>query len=126
MKVYLSCCPLATEHRLLLRLTDQQHFVDSHRKASSRIVYLLQILKNFLHLKLFLSDYTLNDLAEINSGRLIDFLTEVHADFARHIKLDCEKCQAKGFICEMCNSENVIFPFDALAISCDRCGAVFQ
>jgi len=102
MKVYLSCCPLATEQRLLLRLTDQQHFVDSH------------------------SDYTLNDLAEINSGRLIDFLTEVHADFARHIKLDCEKCQAKGFICEMCNSENVIFPFDALAISCDRCGAVFH
>ena len=38
MKVYLSCCPLATEQRLLLRLTDQQHFVDSHRKASSEII----------------------------------------------------------------------------------------
>ena len=73
MKVYLSCCPLATDSRLLLRLAKQQHFVDSH------------------------SDYTLNDLFEINSGKLIDFLTDVHADFARHIKLDCEKCQGQYF-----------------------------
>jgi hypothetical protein len=102
MKVYLSCCPLASENRLLLRLSTQQHFVDSH------------------------SEYTINDLSEINSGKLIDYLTQVHADFARHIKLDCEKCQAKGFICELCTSNTVIFPFDALATSCQTCGAVFH
>merc|ERR1711892_694100 len=102
MKVYLSCCPLATDSRLLLRLAKQQHFVDSH------------------------SEYTLNDLFEINTGKLIDYLTEVHADFARHIKLDCDKCQAKGFICELCTSDTVIFPFDTLAISCSQCGAVYH
>ena len=123
MKIYLSCCPLASEKRLLLRLSTQQHFVDSHRNI---LHHSLLIRMRLDILKYIQSDYTINDLSEINSGTLIDNLTKIHADFARHIKLDCEKCQAKGFICELCSSNTVIFPFDALATSCEKCGAVFQ
>ena len=69
---------------------------------------------------------SVHDLVEIANGSLIDSLTEVHADYARHIKLDCVRCQAKGFICEICNLGNVLFPFDSLAAVCAKCGAVYQ
>ena len=94
LKVYLSCCPLATDSRLLLRLAKQQHFVDSH------------------------SDYTLNDLFEINSGKLIDFLTDVHADFARHIKLDCDKCQGKYFHFLIFGNFKIYFQRKDLFVNC--------
>merc|ERR1712134_224010 len=78
MKVYLSCCPDAAGARLLLRLLERQHFVESA------------------------DEYSVHDLVEIANGSLIDSLTEVHADYARHIKLDCVRCQAKGLIWEIC------------------------
>lgn len=102
MKVYLSCCPEASGSRLLLRLQYRQHFVESS------------------------DEYTLHDLIEIASGSLIDSLTEIHADYARHIKLDCVRCQAKGFICEICTNGNELFPFDSIASSCTKCGAVYH
>lgn len=102
MKVYLSCCPDAAGARLLLRLQERQHFVESA------------------------DEYSVHDLVEIANGSLIDSLTEVHADYARHIKLDCVRCQAKGFICEICNLGNVLFPFDSLAAVCAKCGAVYH
>lgn len=102
MKVYLSCCPEASGERLLLRLQSRQHFVENA------------------------DEYTLHDLVEISSGHLIDSLTEIHADYAKHIKLDCIRCQAKGFICEICKMGNPLFPFDSLAASCVKCGAVYH
>lgn len=34
--------------------------------------------------------YSLQDLMDINAGRLSCSLTEIHTLFAKHIKLDCE------------------------------------
>jgi len=102
MKVYLSCCSSATEKRLLLRLQDRQHFVESA------------------------DGFTVQDLSDIYSGTLIDILAEIHADYAYHIKLDCLRCQAKGFICGICNNGNELFPFDAFVSNCGKCGAVYH
>ena len=44
----------------------QESFIGDPPSDKGQIFYLLQILKNFLHLKLYLSDYTLNDLAAIS------------------------------------------------------------
>lgn len=34
--------------------------------------------------------YSLQDLVDVNAGRLSCSLTEIHTLFAKHIKLDCE------------------------------------
>ncbi|XP_052438248.1 differentially expressed in FDCP 8 homolog isoform X7 [Carassius gibelio] len=70
--------------------------------------------------------YSLQDLIDLSSGRLSCSLTEIHTTFAKHIKLDCEKCQAKGFMCELCKEGDILFPFDNHTSVCNDCFAVFH
>lgn len=100
--------------------------------------------------------YSLQDLIDIEAGRLGCSLTEIHTLFAKHIKLDCEvspcwgagpwghprgargglagsplsplpqRCQAKGFVCELCREGDVLFPFDSHTSVCADCSAVFH
>ena len=100
--------------------------------------------------------YSLQDLIDIEAGRLSCSLTEIHTLFAKHIKLDCEvgrprlqltpwggwrgpgraplgpscppfqRCQAKGFVCELCKEGDVLFPFDSHTSVCTDCSAVFH
>ena len=35
-------------------------------------------------------------------------------------------CQAKGYMCELCDMQEVLFPFDNIAIVCDRCSTVLH
>ncbi|XP_051485097.1 differentially expressed in FDCP 8 homolog isoform X2 [Apus apus] len=66
MKPYFITCKEAMEARLLLQLQDRQHFVENDEM------------------------YSLQDLIDIEAGRLSCSLTEIHTLFAKHIKLDCE------------------------------------
>ncbi|PNJ12346.1 DEF8 isoform 17 [Pongo abelii] len=66
------------------------------------------------------------DLLDVHAGRLGCSLTEIHTLFAKHIKLDCERCQAKGFVCELCREGDVLFPFDSHTSVCADCSAVFH
>ncbi|XP_054311473.2 differentially expressed in FDCP 8 homolog isoform X5 [Pongo pygmaeus] len=68
----------------------------------------------------------LQDLLDVHAGRLGCSLTEIHTLFAKHIKLDCERCQAKGFVCELCREGDVLFPFDSHTSVCADCSAVFH
>uniref|UniRef100_A0A8C7HCN4 Differentially expressed in FDCP 8 homolog n=1 Tax=Oncorhynchus kisutch TaxID=8019 RepID=A0A8C7HCN4_ONCKI len=70
--------------------------------------------------------YSLQDLIDISSGRLSCSLTEIHTTFAKHIKLDCDRCQAKGFVCELCKEGDILFPFDSHTSMCHDCSAVFH
>ncbi|XP_064884779.1 differentially expressed in FDCP 8 homolog isoform X5 [Columba livia] len=100
MKPYFITCKEAMEARLLLQ--DRQHFVENDEM------------------------YSLQDLIDIEAGRLSCSLTEIHTLFAKHIKLDCERCQAKGFVCELCKEGDVLFPFDSHTSVCTDCSAVFH
>ncbi|KAA8595572.1 hypothetical protein FQN60_010863 [Etheostoma spectabile] len=102
MKPYFITCKEAMEARLLLQLQDRQHFVENDDM------------------------YSLQDLIDISSGRLSCSLTEIHTTFAKHIKLDCERCQAKGFVCELCKEGDILFPFDSHTSVCHDCSAVFH
>uniref|UniRef100_A0A4W3J1T0 Differentially expressed in FDCP 8 homolog n=1 Tax=Callorhinchus milii TaxID=7868 RepID=A0A4W3J1T0_CALMI len=102
MKPYFITCKEAMEARLLLQLQDRQHFVENDEM------------------------YSLQDLIDIATGRLSCALTEIHTTFAKHIKLDCERCQAKGFVCELCKEGDVLFPFDSHTSVCQDCSAVFH
>lgn len=74
---------------LSLQLQDRQHFVENDDM------------------------YSLQDLIDINAGRLSCSLTETHTLFAKHIKLDCEvRVQQLAFrstgiasYCALLNSE---------------------
>merc|ERR1712038_1439851 len=102
MKRYFLSCKFALESKLLLQLQDRQHFVDS-------------------------SDmYSLQDLLDTSEDLLLPQLTKIHSSFAQHIKTDCQLCQAKGYICEICNTSDVLFPFDTLAIVCSACSTVLH
>ena len=114
MKKYLTVCRLASEQKILLHLAPKQHFVDH-------------------------SDfYSIQDLLEVKSGSLADFLTKIVDTFALHIKT-CILCLAKGFICEICDqtgrldgtdpeddAKSVIFPFDKVSATCPECRGVFH
>ncbi|XP_043351362.1 differentially expressed in FDCP 8 homolog isoform X3 [Dermochelys coriacea] len=102
MKPYFITCKEAMESRLLLQLQDRQHFVENDDM------------------------YSIQDLVDIQAGRLSCSLAEIHTLFAKHIKLDCERCQAKGFVCELCKEGDVLFPFDSHTSVCTDCSAVFH
>ncbi|KAF8792088.1 Pleckstrin homology domain-containing family [Argiope bruennichi] len=70
--------------------------------------------------------YSVSDLLEIASGALAQFLMKVIA-FARKHVLNCQLCVGKGFICEKCDSDKPIFPFDVeTTYRCDKCLAVYH
>nr|XP_019835090.1 PREDICTED: differentially expressed in FDCP 8 homolog isoform X1 [Bos indicus] len=102
MKPYFITCREAMAARLLLQLQDRQHFVENDEM------------------------YSVQDLLDTHTGRLGCSLAETHTLFAKHIKLDCERCQAKGFVCELCREGDVLFPFDSHTSVCADCSAVFH
>nr|XP_019779262.1 differentially expressed in FDCP 8 homolog isoform X7 [Tursiops truncatus] len=102
MKPYFITCREAMAARLLLQLQHRQHFVESDEM------------------------YSVQDLLDARTGRLGCSLADTHTLFAKHIKLDCERCQAKGFVCELCREGDVLFPFDSHTSVCADCSAVFH
>lgn len=102
MKTYFLTCHAALEEKLLLQLQDRQHFVES------------------AHI------YSLQDLLDVSTGSLLSYLEKVHATFVSHITQECLGCRGKGFICELCKSEDVIFPFDPRTDTCNTCSSVFH
>ncbi|XP_075717932.1 run domain Beclin-1-interacting and cysteine-rich domain-containing protein isoform X2 [Rhinoderma darwinii] len=61
---------------------------------------------------------SLNDLIAIKKGELVPRLKELVRLGTFHVE-KCMLCQAKGFICEFCQSEDIIFPFEL--VKCRRC-----
>lgn len=100
MKRYLTTCKRASEEKLLLQLQHRQHFVDN-------------------------SDmYSLQDLIDVHGGKLDQEIKRICDDFSRHICKDCELCKAKGFFCEHCGSEEILFPFGPDIVVCPDCANV--
>jgi len=105
MKKYLMVCRIAQEERILTNLHERQHFVDN------------------AHM------FTLQDLLDIDSGVLTDYLTSKLTLFKEHIT-SCILCMAKSFVCEICVDRNfskdTLFPFDELVEVCVDCEAVYH
>ena len=74
--------------------------------------------------------YSLQDLIDVKSGELTEFLSKILENFEEHIR-GCVLCAAKGFFCELCDSgsrpdDRPIFPFDDAASRCPDCRGVFH
>lgn len=78
------------------------------------------------HLMKQIDQYSLEDLIQIKSGALKNVLKNVIA-FGRQHVLSCMLCCQKGFICELCKSSQIIYPFDTESIHrCNSCQSIYH
>ncbi|ESO83659.1 hypothetical protein LOTGIDRAFT_236498 [Lottia gigantea] len=70
--------------------------------------------------------YSLGDFFHVYSGQLARSLKEINKFAMNHV-YDCLLCSQKGFICEICSSKKVIYPFETdTTHRCSICNAVFH
>ncbi|XP_038272610.1 LOW QUALITY PROTEIN: run domain Beclin-1-interacting and cysteine-rich domain-containing protein [Dermochelys coriacea] len=78
------------------------------------------------HLTEDLHLYSLNDLNATKKGELVPRLMELIKAGTLHVER-CMLCQAKGFICEFCQEEDIIFPFELNKCrTCEECKACYH
>ena len=75
---------------------------------------------NNLHL------YSVHDLLQLQTGYLAVHLQKVLDFCIKHI-FGCILCREKGFICEICRSNEIIYAFNVdHTVSCETCFTVFH
>ncbi|XP_069589823.1 pleckstrin homology domain-containing family M member 3 isoform X3 [Ranitomeya imitator] len=60
--------------------------------------------------------YSLADLQQVMEGKLAPFLTKVIKFATSHV-YSCSLCSQKGFICEICNNGEILYPFEETSTS---------
>ncbi|GAB0199362.1 pleckstriny domain-containing family M member 1 [Grus japonensis] len=70
--------------------------------------------------------YSVTDLRQIADGVFETFLQSL-LQFASHHVYNCDLCTQRGFICQICNSSDIIFPFEfETTTRCSKCKTVFH
>ncbi|NXM92314.1 PKHM1 protein, partial [Oenanthe oenanthe] len=70
--------------------------------------------------------YSVADLRQIADGVFETFLQSL-LQFASHHVYSCDLCTQRGFICQICNSSDIIFPFQFdTTTRCSECKTVFH
>ncbi|KAJ8030435.1 Run domain Beclin-1-interacting and cysteine-rich domain-containing protein [Holothuria leucospilota] len=71
--------------------------------------------------------YSMADLIRVRSGDMEKTLSRLVQQGLQHVA-NCELCQAKGFICEICkNEEDIIFPYELTkTLQCPECGSCYH
>lgn len=70
--------------------------------------------------------YSVADLRQIADGVFETFLQSL-IQFASHHVYNCDLCTQRGFICQICNSNDIIFPFEFdTTTRCSECKTVFH
>uniref|UniRef100_A0A6G1RZL3 Pleckstrin homology and RUN domain containing M1 n=1 Tax=Hypotaenidia okinawae TaxID=2861861 RepID=A0A6G1RZL3_9GRUI len=70
--------------------------------------------------------YSVTDLRQIADGVFETFLQSL-LQFASHHVYSCDLCTQRGFICQICNSSDIIFPFEFdTTTRCSKCKTVFH
>ncbi|XP_003785040.1 pleckstrin homology domain-containing family M member 3 [Otolemur garnettii] len=116
--------PLAAVVRLRQRLKSLRAYLFSCRAAVAedlrRRIFPREYLLQQIHL------YSLADLQQVIEGKLAPFLGKVIKFATAHV-YSCSLCSQKGFICEICNNGEILYPFEDISTSrCESCGAVFH
>ena len=70
--------------------------------------------------------YSLEDLAQIKNGALKQILRSVISFGKQHV-LSCILCRQRGFICELCKSSQIIYPFNTESVHrCNECQSIYH
>ncbi|XP_054579150.1 pleckstrin homology domain-containing family M member 3 isoform X2 [Eptesicus fuscus] len=112
--LYLHAEPLATVVRLRQRLKSLRAYLFSCRAAVAedlrRRIFPREYLLQQIHL------YSLADLQQVIEGKLAPFLGKVIKFASAHV-YSCSLCSQKGFICEICNNGEILYPFEDISTS---------
>ncbi|NXD81853.1 RUBCL protein, partial [Halcyon senegalensis] len=114
--------------------------MDRVREAQEQLFHLKKLLKTCRfgesvlkqfeqvpsHLTEELHLFSLDDLVKIKRGQLLPLLKDILKNSTSHVD-GCELCQAKGFICEFCQSADLLFPYQiAKCVRCTECKTCFH
>lgn len=70
--------------------------------------------------------YSVLDLRQIADGQYATFLISLVQHASNHV-LNCDLCTQRGFICQICHSDDILFPFQFdITTRCKDCKAVFH
>ncbi|XP_002122866.3 uncharacterized protein LOC100181521 [Ciona intestinalis] len=108
---------------LRLKLTSLQPYLRTCRLLDPTMMS--QRLKGLTHM---LGDphlYTPNDLCLTSDGTLYNSINKVVLFGTKHVR-QCQLCTAKGFVCEICTKDEVIFAFDDITMTCEECKSVYH
>ncbi|XP_078536453.1 pleckstrin homology domain-containing family M member 3-like [Lissotriton helveticus] len=116
--------PLAVVLRLRQQLKSLRAYLFSCRAVVAedlrRRIFPREYLLQQIHL------YSLADLQQVVDGKLAPFLGKAIKFATSHV-YNCSLCSQKGFICEICNNGEILYPFEDTSTSrCECCGAVFH
>ncbi|CAH1987757.1 unnamed protein product [Acanthoscelides obtectus] len=70
--------------------------------------------------------YSLNDLMNVKTGVMKEQLGLLFQTCCKHT-VECKICLGRGFICEICNKDEIIFPWQLKSVArCSRCGSCYH
>lgn len=75
---------------------------------------LLELLVDRQYLLESVHNYSLRDLMVYKD--LLSFVYTIMEKYILHVK-SCETCKGKGYYCQICKSDQVLFPFELKLIS---------
>ncbi|XP_048151251.1 protein associated with UVRAG as autophagy enhancer isoform X2 [Corvus hawaiiensis] len=113
---------LYTKSKEMDRVREVQEQLFHLKKLLKTCRFAESVLKEFeqvpSHLTEELHLFSLDDLVKIKRGQLLPLLKDILKSSTSHVD-GCELCQAKGFICEFCQSADLLFPYQTA--KCKRC-----
>ncbi|NWQ69264.1 RUBCL protein, partial [Neopipo cinnamomea] len=113
---------LYTKSKEMDRVREAQEQLFHLKKLLKTCRFGERVLKEFeqvpSHLTEELHLFSLDDLVKIKRGQLLPLLKDILKSSISHVD-GCELCQAKGFICEFCQSADLLFPYQTA--KCKRC-----
>lgn len=63
-----------------------------------------------------LHTYSIEDFLEVKGGNKMKYLKAMLGDGVAHVK-KCPLCMGKGFVCELCSSLDIIYPFESTKVN---------
>ncbi|XP_014203887.1 run domain Beclin-1-interacting and cysteine-rich domain-containing protein [Copidosoma floridanum] len=70
--------------------------------------------------------YSIEDFLRVKNGTLSLELNNLVQECCKHVA-ECILCQARAFVCEFCNSSEVIYPWELSKVTrCESCGACYH
>ena len=112
--------------RTLRKTRERNLFVSEYVDKCKRKEELDGIMGEKAHFFRSVHIYSLTDLIEIKGGTLLPLLDTIYGKLVAHI-MKCDGCTGRAFICEICYSKELLFPFEFEKIGrCLDCGRVFH
>ncbi|XP_023291231.2 run domain Beclin-1-interacting and cysteine-rich domain-containing protein isoform X1 [Lucilia cuprina] len=72
-----------------------------------------------------IDNWSMSDFIDAHTKCLHRSIDELISKCENHI-FNCVLCTARGFLCEYCHADVIIYPWDSRVERCDRCGTCFH